>query len=471
MSDGSDVEARPRPMPVSMAAAAASGVLAGAVGIGLAELAAGVLPGAPSVVTSVGSLVIALQPPGAKQMVVDLFGTADKLALNLVVLAVALLITGLLGVIGRSRPTLAAVGFVAFGVLGLYAALRDPLVDPLLAMTVASVSMVVAIVVLRRLVAAAAPNETGAEMPDWSRRRFIGSSLAVAGAAAVSGTLGRVLLERGQAQAASVAPLPAPAASVPPLTAPTTLDVAGITPIVMPNRDFYRIDTQLLTPRLDAATWNLTVSGMVDRPLTLTYPQLLSMPQLEQYVTIACVSNEVGGDLVGNARWSGVPLADVLDRAGVQSTATQLVGRAFDGWTAGFPTAWLDAPGRTAMIAVGMNGEPLPPQHGFPARLIVPGLFGYVSATKWLTNIELTTLEAFDAYWIRLGWAKEGPILTQSRIDTPRGRVSAGTVPVAGVAWAPDRGVRMVEVQVDDGPWNAAELSQPISDATWVQFV
>lgn len=457
----------------TVAAAVTSGIVAGAAGIGLAELAAGVVPGAPSVVTSVGTLLVALQPPGAKQLVVDLFGTADKLILNVAVLCLALAITGLLGLIARSRPALAAAGFIAFGLLGLYAALGDPQVDPLLATLVALVSVVAAIAVVRRLLDLASRRPERPEMPDWSRRRFIRTSLVVAGSAALAGGVGRFLLERAHAAAASAPPLPSPRSSLPPLPADASLDVPGITPIVVPNSDFYRIDTQLLTPRLDATTWSVKVSGMVDHELTLDYHDLAGMPQFEQYVTIACVSNEVGGDLVGNARWSGVRLADVLDRAGVQHGATQLVGRAFDGWTAGFPTSWLAAPGREAMIALGMNGEPLPPQHGFPARLIVPGLFGYVSATKWLTNIELTTLEAYDVYWVRLGWAKEAPILTQSRIDTPRAGIDliAGRIPVAGIAWAPDRGVSRVEVQVDDGAWNVAELSDPISDATWVQFV
>ncbi|MEP6808445.1 MAG: molybdopterin-dependent oxidoreductase, partial [Chloroflexota bacterium] len=190
-------------------------------------------------------------------------------------------------------------------------------------------------------------------------------------------------------------------------------------------------------------------------------------------VTIACVSNEVGGNLVGNALWKGVRLHELLDRAGVQAGASQVVGHSFDGWTAGFPTAWLDKADREALVAVAMNGDPLPPEHGFPARLIVPGLYGYVSATKWLTKIGLTTLEQFDGYWVPLGWAKEAPILTQSRIDVPqRGQsVNGGKVAVAGVAWAPDRGISAVEVQVDDAPWAAAELSTPISDATWVQWL
>jgi DMSO/TMAO reductase YedYZ molybdopterin-dependent catalytic subunit len=208
--------------------------------------------------------------------------------------------------------------------------------------------------------------------------------------------------------------------------------------------------------------------------VTLTYEELSAMPLFEQYVTIACVSNEVGGDLVGNALWTGVDLREVLDMAGVQPEGEQLVGRSVDGFTAGFPTSWAMDPDRHPMIAIGMNGQPLPPDHGYPARLIIPGLFGYVSATKWLSEIELVGWDDFDGYWVPLGWAKEGPILTQSRIDTPRAdtTVAAGTtVPVAGVAWAPDRGVSRVEVAIDEGEWQEAELSQPLNDATWVQWV
>jgi len=245
-----------------------------------------------------------------------------------------------------------------------------------------------------------------------------------------------------------------------------------LSPIVTPNPDFYRIDTSLLTPQLDVASWRLTVAGMVDRPLQFTYDQLLALPLYEQYVTIACVSNEVGGNLVGNARWTGARLRDVLDQAGVQAGASQVVGRAYDGWTCGFPTEWVMTDEREALIVVGMNGETLPPEHGFPARLIVPGLYGYVSATKWLTQIEVTTWDAFDAYWIPLGWAKEGPILTQSRIDLPRpgSTIPAGEATIAGVAWAPDRGVSQVEIQVDGGAWQPAELSTEISNTTWVQW-
>jgi hypothetical protein len=235
---------------------------------------------------------------------------------------------------------------------------------------------------------------------------------------------------------------------------------------VTSNGDFYRIDTALVTPQVDAGGWRLGLSGLVDRPFDLTYDELLRMDSVETPVTISCVSNEVGGDLVGNAVWQGVPLAALLDRAGVSPDAEQVVGRSVDGFTAGFPLA--DAlDGRTALVAYAMNGEPLPAAHGYPARLVVAGLYGYVSATKWLREIELTTWDAFDGYWVPRGWSKTGPIKTQSRIDVPSGDVRSGDVVVAGVAWAPGSGIEQVEVQVDDGPWLEAELGPVANDETW----
>jgi DMSO/TMAO reductase YedYZ molybdopterin-dependent catalytic subunit len=462
------------PTPRSGLAAAAAGLVAGGVSLGGAELLAGLVPGAPSPVLSIGALLISLQPAGAKQVVVDLFQTSDKAVLSVAVALGALALSALLGLLERARPGWGRAGFVALGALTLFAALRDALFDPLLAVVAAVLATGLSIWLLPRLLRLAAPREQQtARMLDFDRRRFLGTTVVLAGAAATSGVIGRVLLERRVTAAADVPPLPRPVETAPPLPQGAELQVDGITPLVVSNGDFYRIDTSLLVPRLDAASWTLSVDGMVDRPFTLDYAQLLAMPMFEQYVTIACVSNEVGGNLVGNALWRGVHLRDLLERAGVQGGATQVVGESFDGWTCGFPTAWLDAPDRQAMVAVAMNGTALPAEHGFPARLIVPGLYGYVSATKWLTHIRLTTLEAFDAYWVPLGWSKEAPILTQSRIDIPRSgaNLGAGTQAVAGVAWAPDRGIERVEVQVDGGAWSAAELSAPISDATWVQWL
>jgi DMSO/TMAO reductase YedYZ molybdopterin-dependent catalytic subunit len=313
-------------------------------------------------------------------------------------------------------------------------------------------------------------------MPDWTRRHLLQRGGAVAIGSIAAATVGRWLLNQSRA--------PAPPGAIPSVAKPATLpagaDLAtadltsdGLTPIVMPNDQFYRIDTALIPPSVDASTWSLRIHGMVDREIVLTYDQLKAMPIIEQFVTIACVSNEVGGNLVGNAAWRGVDLRSVLAMAGVQAGATQLIGRSVDGFTTGMPVEWIMDPSRTPMIAIAMNGQPLPQLHGYPARLIVPGLYGYVSATKWLSELELTTLEAFDAYWVGLGWAKEAPILTQSRIDVPHDGSSAATgrVAVAGVAWAPDRGISKVELSIDQGPWQAATVSAPISKATWVQWL
>jgi DMSO/TMAO reductase YedYZ molybdopterin-dependent catalytic subunit len=319
--------------------------------------------------------------------------------------------------------------------------------------------------------AAAGAAEIRATMPDWSRRSFLIKSGSVAAASVIAGVAGRQLLENARSAPSTGGATIPPAGSVATLPAGASLDIAGLTPIVVPNDGFYRIDTALLTPSVDVASWKLRVHGLVDRETTLTYAQLVELPMFEQFVTIACVSNEVGGKLVGNAKWTGVRLRDVLEMVGVQSSATQLVGRSVDGWTAGMPTSWVMNPARQPMIAVKMNDEVLPRNHGFPARLIVPGLYGYVSATKWLSDLELTTWESFNGYWVPLGWAKEGPILTQSRIDVPASgqSVPAGRVAIAGVAWAPDRGVSKVEVAID-GEWRDCTLSKPISDATWVQW-
>lgn len=455
---------------------AVAGGVAAALALGISELAAGILPGATSLVASVGQVVIDLQPPGAKDFVVALFGENDKLALELFVAGVGIAIGAALGLAARRVFLVATIGFVAFGIVGFLAALGDPLANPV--MTAASVALAVGIGLqsltwlLARTAAAAAPGSPS--MPSPARRSFLLRAAGLGVGAVVAGLSGRTLLERSRTAPPATAGTTVPPASeivAPPMAtqdlAPT---IAGLTPIVIPNDQFYRIDTALLVPTVDAATWTLRIHGLVDRETTLTFAELVGLPLFEQYVTISCVSNEVGGGLVGNAKWTGVRLRDVLDLAGVQSNATQLVGRSVDGWTAGMPTAWIMDPEREPMIAVLMNDAPLPPRHGYPARLIIPGLYGYVSATKWLSELELTTLEQFDGYWIPLGWSKDGPILTQSRIDTPSDAVEAGRVPIAGIAWAPDRGISRVEVAID-GAWRDAELSSPLSDATWVQWV
>jgi DMSO/TMAO reductase YedYZ molybdopterin-dependent catalytic subunit len=462
--------------------AAFVGVMATASALATGELLAGLLAGIPSPILAVSRWVVDLQPPGAKEFVVSIFGTADKLALEVLVILVALVIGAGLGALARSRPGGANIVLGGFVVLGVTAGLRDSSTQPTLAVLAGLAELAVgatALDHLGRLVSRADPAPSGkaaasgplaARMPDWSRRTLLirGGGLAVASVAA--GVVGRVLLDRQRAPVAgAVSPIPEMPATLP---AGADFDLAGLTPIVVPNDDFYRIDTAFLVPNIDRDSWRLRIHGMVDREVTLSYADLLELEIVDQYVTIACVSNRVGGDLIGNARWTGVRLRDVLEIAGVQAGATQLVGRSADDWTAGMPTAWIMDPEREPMIALAMNGEPLPRLHGYPARLIVPGLYGYVSATKWLTELELTTMEAFDGYWVPLGWSKEAPILTQSRIDRPRrnDRVPAGSYTFAGVAWAMDRGVATVEVQLDDAEWHEATLSPPISEATWIQW-
>jgi DMSO/TMAO reductase YedYZ molybdopterin-dependent catalytic subunit len=307
-----------------------------------------------------------------------------------------------------------------------------------------------------------------------SRRSVLLGVGAVLGVAALSAGVGRNLLERAKRTAAgrSDVALPAPARALPPVPPAAELGIPELSPVVTPNETFYRIDTAFAVPRVEIQDWALRIEGMVDRPYSISYFDLLDMRLVERDVTLSCVSNRVGGDLVGNARWLGVPLTELLDRAGVQEGAGQLVGRSVDDFTVGFPVeAVYD--GREALVAVGMNGEPLPLEHGFPARLVVAGLYGYVSATKWLASIELTGWDDFDAYWIPRGWSKEAPIKTQSRIDTPQSnaRVDAGPRQVAGVAWAPNRGISRVEVQLGEGAeWVEAELSEPLTNDSWLQW-
>ncbi len=498
---------RPEPMPPAPAAgpqtrpgtgrSALSGLVAAAAALAAGELVAGLVPGIPSPIAAVGSAAIDFAPPGSKEVVVGLFGTADKAALMVLVTLVVLAAGAAIGLAARRSVTLAGWLVVALVAVGGLASLRDPTAAGPLVVVAAALQAGVGLQALLVLLASARRATTAsaaeavpgvpAATPEASpaRRAFLLRAGGLGLLAIAGGAIGRTLLG-GRAAAEAAASIGGSGNGSGALTIPQAVDpvpspgpdasfsVPGITPVVTPNGQFYRIDTALITPSVDIASWTLRVYGMVDREVTLTFEQLVQLPLIERYVTIACVSNEVGGNLVGNAKWTGPRLADVLAMAGVQPGATQIVPRSVDGWTAGFPTSWITDPAhpRDAIIAVEMNDAPLPAEHGFPARLIVPGLYGYVSATKWLTEIQLTTLEAVDAYWVPRGWAKEAPILTQSRIDVPQDGASlaAGPVAVAGVAWAPDRGISKVEVSIDQGPWQEATLATELSPATWVQW-
>lgn len=472
---------------------AVAGIAAVAAALGAAELVAGLVPDARSLVVSVGDAVIDSVPGWLERAAISTLGTADKPVLIGGVLVVSVLLGAALGVLARRWFHLAAAGFVAFAALGVAAALSDPRSEAGITVLVGAVGAAVGVAVLlfllrvaRRGHATAGPGESepagaagtasgstaaaGGRSP-VDRRRFLSLAGGTTALAVLAGVGGYLLPGRERlAELRAAIRLPRPVRQAGPVPAGADLEIPGLTPLFTPNEEFYRIDTALRVPIVDPDEWQLEVRGMVDEPFTLTYAELLELPQIEADITLACVSNEVGGDLVGNARWQGVPLRTLLDRAGLQPGATQLVGRSVDGFTAGFPVLTaLDL--EEAMVAVAMNGEPLPAEHGFPARLVVPGLYGYVSATKWLSAIELSGWDV-DGYWIPRGWAKEGPIKTQARIDVPRrGRsVPAGRAVIAGVAWAPTRGIEGVQVRIDDGPWRQAELAEQLDVDCWRQW-
>lgn len=450
---------------------ALAGLLAAMAALAAAELVAALLGGAGSPITAIGNTVIDLAPPVLKDWAVEVLGTADKPALIGGVLVVLALVAAVTGMLAVRRFWLGAAGVVLLGLVGLAAALADTGAGNAGTLLPSAVAIMTGLAVLQRLVGSLGRPAATAAGPE--RRSFLRAAGAVGALTLAGGGVARWLVTRASAAAApSTVRLPAADESLPPLPDGASLSVEGLSPLVTPNDRFYRIDTALRVPTIAVDEWRLSVSGMVDNPMNLTYHQLRAYEMVEADITLACVSNEVGGRLVGNARWLGVRLADVLSDAMVRDGADQLVGRAVDGFTAGAPLeAVLD--GRDALIAIGMNGEPLPSEHGFPARIVVPGLYGYVSATKWLAELEVTTFDAFDAYWVPRGWAEMAPIKTQSRIDVPRrgAHVTVGPVSVAGVAWAQTRGIAAVEVQVDDGPWEQARLSEAVSRDAWRQWV
>ncbi len=470
---------------------ALAGALAAAVALAFGELVSATNDDMPGLVLGMGEWVIDVAPGFVVAESIEELGSWGKRLLLPGITTTALLIAAALGHASlRISPRIGVVGFMAFGVLGGYTTARNPLspalwswILALLAAVVGAATLVFLLARLHRPTRLTTVFEDPRD-PFATRRAFLGWS-AGAGALALTGwglsgpVRGRSAAEvaREELDLTGLAPsstAPTTTSSIAPgpvTTTPFDGEVAGLSPWLTPNDRFYRIDTAISVPQVDPVDWTLEIKGMVDNPYALTFDDVLAMDLEEQVVTLSCVSNEVGGDLVGNARWLGVPLTRLLEEAGVQPGATQFVGRSVDNWTAGFPTDLL-FDGRSAMLAIGMNGEPLPIDHGFPARLVVAGIYGYVSAVKWVTEIELTTWEDFDGYWIPRGWSKEGPIKTMSRIDVPRNRsaVTAGTTPIAGVAWSPPRGVDSVEVRVDEGPWWQCDLAVPGTDESWVQW-
>ena len=486
---------------------AVAGVAAVAFGVGIGELAAAIVAPASSPFVVVGSLLIDLAPSWAKDAAIALFGTADKAALLIGIGLVLVAVAGAAGVLEVRRPPWGRVVIGLIGVVGAVAASTRANAS-MLAVVPSAVAAIGALIVLQFLVRrlsgvpvartapvaqtapaaqvapdlAAAPAVGSPEIesprpderadPGVARRSFLGW----AGGAAVLGVLaaaGGYALQAGTRAVTAIResitlPRAATSATVP---ASAELGIDGLAPVVTPNGEFYRIDTALAVPAVDPTTWSLRIHGLVENEVTLTWDELLALPLDESVTTLACVSNEVGGELIGNAVWLGYPIRELLARAVPEADADMVLSRSVDGFTASTPLEVLQDD-RNAILAVGMNGAPLPAEHGFPVRMVVPGLYGYVSATKWVVDLEVTRFDEASAYWTGRGWSELGPIKLQSRIDVTRqGQpAAAGTVVIAGVAWHQHTGVAGVEVQLDDGEWREATLATAISDDTWVQW-
>ena len=422
-----------------------------------------------SPVISLANRIVDHVPPAVKSFVIQIFGTNDKLALILIILAVVFAISFAIGRAFLTGNTKVAYLLISLMTLsGIWASVQDAGSNTF-SIIPSLTSGAVTVAVLYWL---ATKKELSDEFSvSLSRRELLKVVGTIGAVSLVASGAAKLLTQKASVQIDRIKTvLPRPLKYLAKAPRDPALSTPGLSPLFTPNEDFYRIDTAFAVPNVSLDMWKLEITGMVDKPLTFTYEELTARPVFELDNTIACVSNEVGGNLVGNARWLGIRLDDLIQEAKPHADADQVMGYSVDGFTAGFPTAVLD--GRDAMIAIGMNGEALPLEHGFPARIIVPGLYGYVSATKWLTRIELTRFDQKHGYWISRGWSERAPIKTQSRIDTPQGdtAVVAGTIAIAGVAWAPIRGISKVEVRINKGAWQEAVLGPEIAETTWRQW-
>lgn len=468
--------------PIPRGLAALAGIAVVAVAFAVAELLAalgiwaGWLHADASPLQALGSGFIRITPEWLKEWAIRQFGTNDKVALRVGVVATIAGVAAILGLIARRAVRLACAVLlilVAVIVATVWVRVAATAIDTIPTI----VAGAAALAVLTRFFPAARrePSAPPAQQPEagvaggTNRRRFL-RNVALTGAAATAAGGAAALIPTTSSASASRArlSLPTPADQQP---LPADMAIPGQTPLVTSNADFYRIDTSLSVPTMPAESWRLELTGEVDRPLTLSFGDLLERPLITRAITLTCVSNEVGGTLAGTAEWTGIRLADLLAEAGIRPGADCLLSGDRDGFTVTTP---LDAltDGRDAMLAIGMNGEPLPLEHGFPVRMVVPGLYGYVSATKWVTSMRVTRFSQVSAYWTERGWSDHGPIKTASRIDTPAAfaTLKPGTVTIAGVAWAQHRGIASVQVQVDDGPWQEATISRPLSKDIWVQW-
>jgi DMSO/TMAO reductase YedYZ molybdopterin-dependent catalytic subunit len=452
---------------------ALAGVVVALVALGVAEAVAVVVAPGSSPLFAVGSFVIDIVPPWFKDLAIALFGTGDKVALFVGLGILVLLLAGAVGVLEVRRRPWGSVLLVVVGVVVAVIAVTRAGANPAWAIPTAAgviVSLLVLRALRRRFEAWAAAPRDGYDRRDFLRFGGVAAALgllAAIGGRAINAGTAAVDVVRGAIV------LPKPTTVSAPIPAGAELDIPGISDLVTANDVFYRIDTALQVPVVDAATWKLRVTGMVEREVEIGFDELLAKPLTESTVTLMCVSNEVGGGLVGNATWLGWPVRELLAQAGPLPGADMVLSRSIDGFTAGTPLEVLLEADRDSMLAVGMNGEALPIDHGFPVRLVVPGLYGYVSATKWVVELKVTTFANDQGYWTPRGWSALGPVKTASRIDVPRSgeQVAAGMVAVAGVAWAQHRGIQGVEVRIDEGAWRPARLAEAISSDTWVQWV
>jgi len=454
---------------------AAVGVVAGVFTVGVATLLAalmtstGLAGGTPSALFAVGGAFVDRTPPWLKDFAISTFGTHDKVALIVGMALFLIAVCAVIGIVGARRRTAGLVAFGFFGAIGMLAVATRPHSGTLdlLPTLIGTAAGLWALSTLWQRA------DEGAAGTTVERRRFLlgGAGFTVAGITAA--TLGQSLGQGARLAAQSRSSVRLPKAAKPVvIPASAQLDVKGITPYVMPNADFYRIDTALVVPQIDATGWKLTVHGMVDHEVTIDWATLLRKPMQDSLVTLMCVSNEVGGNLTGNAVWTGWPVRELLKMAGPKPGADMVLSTSSDGWTAGTPLPVL-TDDRNALLAIAMNGQPLPFEHGFPVRMVVPGLYGYVSATKWVTDLKVTTFAQDEGYWTPRGWSALGSVKTESRIDVPSSgdRVGAGKVAVAGIAWAQHRGIKTVEVRVDNGGWQQARLADEATIDSWRQWV
>jgi DMSO/TMAO reductase YedYZ molybdopterin-dependent catalytic subunit len=462
--------------------AALIGVVTALGTLAVAEVVSLLMGGTGNPILAVGSLVIDLTPAGLKDLVIGVFGTGDKVFLFLVLAVVVLALAAGVGLLQTFKPPFGITLLMVVGLIGIAAATTraDAGLDaavPTLIGVVAGIFLLRALV--RRL-------ESWSTVPSprlavsvsargqVERRGFLTMLIATGVASVVIGAGARAMSAATAAvnDVRAALKLPAASSTGPTIAADATLDISGISPFVTPNADFYRIDTALQVPSVDSSKWSLKITGMVEEEIEITFDELLALPLQERLITLTCVSNEVGGDLIGNALWLGYPIRELLARAKPAAGADMVLSTSQDGFTASTPLEVLTDDGVDALLAVGMNGEPLPLEHGFPVRMVVPGLYGYVSATKWVTSLKVTTFAEDQGYWTSRGWTARGPIKLSSRIDTPRvgATVAAGTVAIAGVAWAQNVGIAAVDVRIDGGDWRSATLAKTVTVDSWLQW-